>query len=216
MPLKGLESVNWLRIHHSHGSAWQFPEWLNELATDEDEAWEDGYAEDSALNKVSSYSNHQGSVYEVTPYVIPFLNQLLEIVSAQHKQKLLVILTQFAKGTQFPTEDDVSLRKAFEKQGIDFEATIRQAKQSYDDTQARLREGLSLYMTFLDKVDPGIRNEALKLVGVIGWNSTEARQALLALQERETNEKVRTEITNALNPKFDRPGEDDDDNQVYY
>src|SRR5215472_1207965 len=106
MPLKGLELIDWSHIKHSHGPATQFPEWLNALASGNDDAWLDDYDDDSPLNHIAEFSNHQGSIYEVTPYVIPFINQLLEIISEKHQTTLLSMLINFAKGEQYPSEDN--------------------------------------------------------------------------------------------------------------
>ena len=230
MPLTGLDQVDWAHIHHSPGgTAEKFPKWLEALVSDDDLAWADEMdievtEVESALDNITledmeaenwdrlafqnlvEYSNHQGSIYEVTPYVIPFVNQILGMVSPEHQRLLLFLLGGYARGYQFPNEDHEFMRGVYERKKIDFDAVLARDKQAVEDTHARLQESISLYTTFLTNSDLRVRKAAVELIGAISEYASEARQILVERLKVETDEDIRAAIHAEIMAQMGPPG----------
>ena len=94
MLLNGLDKIDWPNIRHSHGRATEFPTWIRQLLSDESEVRE------NAQENLFEYSNHQGSIYEVTPYLVPFLIELVAAEDTPDKAELLYHLASVGKSCQ--------------------------------------------------------------------------------------------------------------------
>ena len=65
--LKGLDDINWSELSHAYGPATDVPENLRKLLSIDKEEWENAYGE------LAHSIWHQGTVYSVTEFVVPFL-----------------------------------------------------------------------------------------------------------------------------------------------
>jgi len=88
--LSGLDKVNWGSIKHAYGSAKDIPAYLKMLAKNNNKTWS------KALTYIWENSNHQNSIYEATPYVAPFLLELLENLPSSRTTDLLRLLADNA------------------------------------------------------------------------------------------------------------------------
>src|SRR5882672_4558990 len=70
--LEGLDQVPWKRLQHCRGAATDVPQILRDLASDDKEV-----AEEAVLDGLWDKLCHQGTLYEASPYAIPFLLELL-------------------------------------------------------------------------------------------------------------------------------------------
>lgn len=95
--LEGLDKIDWLNIWHSHGKADDFPQWLNELASP------DNKVRRAAMENVSEYSNHQTSIYPISPIIIPFLIQLLGQEEVRGKSSILGLITALSYENKIDT-----------------------------------------------------------------------------------------------------------------
>ncbi len=220
MRLKGLELVDWAHLHHSHGTAERFPVCLNALASGASAAWLNDLGSDSAINYLWGHSIHQGSIYEITPHVVPFLNQILGIVSTEHQETLLEFLTHIAHASQYPS-DSIYERETAMKQGVDFDAALAVAKQRYEDTQARLRDGLLIYTALLDSTPSKRHSAAIDLIGAMGHRSIESRQLIVTwMAENKIETILHSEITKLFTKKYNAfdydENDDDDPSEIYY
>jgi hypothetical protein len=139
--LETLDSVDWAKLHHSHGTGEKFPQWIRDLASDNDVIFFD------AWNGILAYANHQGSAYEITPYVVPFILELLQAETISHKANLLEILASFAGADIFdPTPDTTILYHVEQNQ-----KRAGQSKwyEAYKNTYENLRRGIDLYIPYL-------------------------------------------------------------------
>jgi hypothetical protein len=82
-PLEGIDRVDWSKIKHCYGPATDVPRHLRALATGDDAARKD------AWRALCSSLFHQGSVYEASSYVIPFLIRLAEHPSVPEREQTL-------------------------------------------------------------------------------------------------------------------------------
>src|SRR5437660_1302427 len=89
--LETLSAVPWSELQHAYGTASDVPELIRALASPEQKVHED------ALVYLYSRVLHQGSVYSSTPYVVPFLCELLAVPEVQNKVGLLNYLRATAE-----------------------------------------------------------------------------------------------------------------------
>ena len=82
-----IDSVPWATLNHAYGTAENTPKYLRQLAS-----WVPSTRED-ALGVIRNGITHQGQCYEVTPYIVPFLLELVEASLVQDKQKIMEYCT---------------------------------------------------------------------------------------------------------------------------
>ncbi len=98
--LEKLDSIDWANIHHSHGTAEQFPQWIRELTSDDPETRQ------SAFELVREYSHHQDTNYQVTPYVVPFIVELAQKEDLQNRHQLIDLIGNYAYSTWWIFDDE--------------------------------------------------------------------------------------------------------------
>ena len=78
-----LDQVPWNELSHAYGTAERVPTSLRELAS-----WVPHISEE-ALYQLKASLTHQGQCYSSTPYVVPYLLELVDAKLVQDKDKLL-------------------------------------------------------------------------------------------------------------------------------
>lgn len=86
-----LNDIDWANIHHSHGTAEKFPLWIAALSAD------DRRQQKRALRNIGEYSLHQGTLYEVTPIVIPFVAEVLMLPPRPFHADVLYLVGEYAR-----------------------------------------------------------------------------------------------------------------------
>ena len=87
-----LDSIDWKSLHHSHGTAEEVPSQLRALASGSEHDAED------PLNYFWEFMLHQGSHYEVSPYVVRFLFEVLDSDTCCIRRELMDLLLGLAVG----------------------------------------------------------------------------------------------------------------------
>jgi hypothetical protein len=186
--LEGLDRIDWENISHSHGKAGDFPGWIRDLASDDRETRQ------QALEELWEFSNHQGSIYEVTPYVIPFLIELLQAETVQDKVEILAMMVSITT----PCRRDVAQSW--------YGGNERQ-------TLLNVKEGIPVYVDLLNHPTPLARQLAFELIVAIKgelWDQA-VQEPLQAAVAREADPQVKAEMVTSLGqfllncyiPKFD-------------
>ena len=85
-------SVDWGHISHSHGTADEVPARLTALVGPS------AKDRDKVLEYFWEYILHQGSRYEASPYVVPFLFEVLEEVEPLCQEEIIDLLLGLAVG----------------------------------------------------------------------------------------------------------------------
>ena len=96
MSLNGLDDVPWSALTHAYGSAADVPALIRSLASSDDVERRDAYDE--------LYTNiwHQGTVYEATIHVLPFLVELLRDPSTPNRGTLADLVASIITGISPP------------------------------------------------------------------------------------------------------------------
>lgn len=174
--LERLEAIDWSALHHAYGPADDVPELLRALLSTDDEirgrAWEALYG-----NVV-----HQGTVWEATPHVVPFLIEILEAREGPDPARVLRYLAALAGGTgdEGDEGDDGSM--------YDDAPDLLRHRGAPGLTRAAVGRGLDVYREHLRSPDAGCRTEAANLLAMI---PVETSAELLQAYRAETDEVAR-------------------------
>jgi hypothetical protein len=90
--LKGIDTVNWAELNHAHCSAYDVPPLLRALLSDNADH------RDFACQLLHETVWHQGTIYETTSHIVPFLIQLLSFSNISSKEHILILLGSIASG----------------------------------------------------------------------------------------------------------------------
>jgi hypothetical protein len=205
-PLDTLDQIDWATIHHSHlGTCEQFPIYIRALLSDNDESWSYDPYTGSPFSEMWEYCSHQGTLSEVAPVVIPFLVELIQVISNQRKEQLLDMLTSFALSCQFFWDDmsEYALQMYRELFGDEYEMKRNQEDSYTEQTRAVLRRYLPLWQTLLNDESLVLRRSVIPLLTRMGrWNievATEINELLANRLLIEPENESRDMITQAIN-----------------
>ncbi len=90
--LEEVDSINWAKLEHSHGTAEDVPAHLQAIAGTSEEA------RDAAFSYIWGYLLHQGTRHNSCPYIVRFLFELLEAPGCPVQQRLIDLLLALAVG----------------------------------------------------------------------------------------------------------------------
>lgn len=120
--LDGLDQIPWNRLRHAHGAADDVPDLLRRLRTASPEMT----GEQSPLWHLSGNIWHQGTVYEATPYAVPFLIELAAHPLVPDRLGILQLLAAIATGRSYRdvhgnllNEPDFAERQALELRWVE-------------------------------------------------------------------------------------------------
>jgi hypothetical protein len=89
---EGANAIDWTKLSHSHGTCEQVPARLRMLLANSKQE------RSAALEYFWEYMLHQGSRYEASPHVVPFLFEALEAPKCVIERELIDILLALAVG----------------------------------------------------------------------------------------------------------------------
>jgi hypothetical protein len=92
--LAGLEGVPWAQVEHAYGPAEDVPELLRGLTGSREQ-------QEHALYELHGNVWHQGTVYEATAHVVPFLARLALSEPSPLRDELLDLLADIANGSSY-------------------------------------------------------------------------------------------------------------------
>lgn len=123
--LEGLDKINWSQLHHAFGNASNVPSWIRALLSDNKQTRE------SAIYELSENLQHQGTVYEASFYVVPFLLELLKSPVTPDKAEIAMLLADMGNNSggthyEFSGTDDKVVERNVEK-GKRYAESIRLA-----------------------------------------------------------------------------------------
>jgi hypothetical protein len=170
--LERLDDTDWAALDHAYGPADDVPDLLRALLSEDEEARRRAWQ--------TLYGNviHQGTVWEVTPHVVPFLIEMLE-GDAPEPARVLRYLAALAEGTGDDGEDDSFYEDAPE---------LARHRGAPARTREAVRQGLHVYRAYTTSPDAACRTEAANLVGLLG---AETADELVQRYLAETDEVAR-------------------------
>jgi hypothetical protein len=91
-PLSGLDDVSWASLHGTYRAAEDLPMWIEALSSP------DGEVRHRALDEVWAAVIHQGTRWQVSAYVVPFLVQLVDDPTTPDRGTLTSLLRHVGVG----------------------------------------------------------------------------------------------------------------------
>jgi len=158
--LEALDGVPWAALHHAYGSAEDVPAILRAVAS----------GDEDALDSLFGNVWHQGTVYEATPHVVPFLLELLDAPGAS-TSTLLSLLHAIGTGHS------------------------ERWKEPCAEVVAR---GAERYLDLLDSPNPTVRASAAHTLGACVSRASELSPRLATHIARERDELVRAALVFAI------------------
>lgn len=165
--LDRLDDIPWASLTHAYGSAADVPDQIRALTSKSTEERE------QALWDLCGNVFHQGSRYEATPFVVPFLYELLANNSTPAKRDIIYFLVHLALGYE----------EYYLPDGIDEQALTNELNEADGGVAAKcyhaVRAGASQLLELLEYEDDSVRRAA---VYALAWFPTEARRSIPAIQ----------------------------------
>ncbi|MDP9312576.1 MAG: hypothetical protein M3R24_17095 [Chloroflexota bacterium] len=186
--LKGLETVDWSRLGHAHGKATDVPALLRATLSG------NPHHRDFAFQLLHETIWHQGTVYQATQYVVPFLIGLLTHSETPDKAAILRLLQCLSTGYPSVSEHDSWQREWFAKQDRDFQAAVAQAADEVQQAHDAVRRGLYQYFALLHDQHTRVRRDVIPLLCTF---PEAADRVLPVLQQHlnvETDHAVKAEV----------------------
>jgi len=169
--LEGLDLVDWKSLQHAYGSAIDTPQYIRLLASaDEGER-------KKAYDHLISAVNHQGSVYSVTPAVVPFLIELLNDQNTPERHNILRLLISFVESCN---EHLYVIENALDPISI---GIFQIQMQTYN----HVASGLDVYIRLLTSEISPLRRNAAQLFKAFVDRTEQIRPALWAALQSETD-----------------------------
>jgi hypothetical protein len=153
--LEDLDTIDWSKIHHAYGPAEDIPATLRTLASGSKKQRE------QALWELHGNIWHQGTVYEATAYVVPFLLELVSDDTAAFME-ILGLLALIASGSSYlqvhGRRADMSEEEYSERLNRELD-WVAQSRRS-------VGRGAKLFMDLIDAKDPRLREMGVLLLGL--------------------------------------------------
>lgn len=184
--LEKLDSIDWANIHHSHGIATNFPKWIRELLSPDESVWS------TACENLREYSNHQDTLYDVTPYVIPFLTEIIQECNTASCPKIIELIGRYAAASAWVVNDKVLIayerltrRLTEEGQTRSLEYRIMY-KALAEQVNQELLKALPVLLGFMTSQNHEIKCAAFKAVFSFQANHSVTVPALVQALDKDT------------------------------
>lgn len=188
--LERLDSIDWDSLRHAYGRASDVPalirSLLAEAATDRDDALQGLY------DRVC----HQGTVYDATAHVVPFLIELLESGHLPDKDGVATLLASIAGGTGFYTvhaqKENTRTRweELLSKDGRSLNEVIKEETGTIAAVRREVASGLHLLIPYLEHPEPEVRMMVASALAHYDEQAGILLQPLRSAIEAESDEEV--------------------------
>jgi HEAT repeat protein len=146
--LDGLEDIPWAKLRHAFGSASDVPSLLRSVASP------DAQVRSKALAELWNNIWHQGTVYEATPYALPFLIGLLQREDHPDRASVACLIASIIAGRGYYEVHSALVVNA--KRG-EFADEIEHERAIVAEVQRVGVDALPELLPFLIDSDPDVR-----------------------------------------------------------
>ncbi len=178
-----LDTIDWSRLETVYGTAEAIPVALRDLASPDEEiravAWQTLWSE----------LEHQGTVYQATAYAAPFLVAWLPEAQGEEKCHLVTFLARLARGNSYKRQH-LNLTDKQHKQDPIFQQEMAEEIRWVELTHQAVREGMDLYLAFLDGQDLQLRMATTYLLASFQEDQAQLTSPLRAYLVQETDERM--------------------------
>ncbi|HYF66105.1 MAG TPA: hypothetical protein VD886_24965 [Herpetosiphonaceae bacterium] len=197
--LRGIDTVDWAALSHAHGLATDVPPLLRALLSDEPDHRE------FACVLLHETVWHQGTIYQASSHVVPFLLQMLRVPDLPAKMEVLALLGSIASGGPGILADSDWAREAYAKHGRNFEAAVAEWAEYAQQAYAAVWSGLDAYVGFYSDPDPMIRRCVTNLICLLPASAAPDVLPVLETQlSEQTDPDIRADILSQAASFFTR------------
>ena len=187
--LNGIDTVDWAALHHAHGPATDVPPLLRALLSDDEDHRE------FACDLLHETVWHQGTIYQASSHIVPFLIQMLRVPDMPAKMEVLALLGAIASGGPGILADSDWARDSYAKHGGDFEAAVAEWAGYAQHAYAAVHAGLDAYVGFYADPDPMIRRCVTNLICLLPGSAAADVLPILETQLHEqTDPDIRADL----------------------
>lgn len=190
--LQGIEQINWSELSHAYGIAIDTPAWLR--ATFSGNPYHRGIAFESLHSSIC----HQGTIYQATSYVVPFLIRMLSFEHTPDLDEVILLLDAISWSY-------TDLLQYFENEGIDFNKRALEEEYVFYAREAHtaVRAGLKQYLPLIYHPLAKVRQANARLLCSFPEDADQILPALYDQVRQEIDEEVQgwtinSEIVNYL------------------
>ncbi len=191
--LEGLDSIDWSRLNTCYGYSEEIPVALRNLLSD-----------DAALRRVAfgtlhTELTHQGSIYEASVYVVPFLLELLALPDMPDKLSLVGLLANLGSKNTYLRDSfqELAMRLLFKDiaqigrgESPDLQKKRNAYRMAVEKTHQAVREGLPLLLPLLADGDPAMRMKVAYLFTFFPEGTSWLSPVVIAQLQEEPQECV--------------------------
>lgn len=190
--LKGLNQIPWGQLQHAGGPASNIPTLLRLLTSSVQEDRE------YALYELYGSIWHEGAVYQATPFVVPFLLELLEAPDVEGKDELLRLLAHLATG-------ESALAAHMDLPHHELQCLFPHYQQSLDkertwinDTRNAIVQGLPTFLRLLDADQTELCVNAAYILSHFPQEKTHIQDVLCKHLQKTNNSQRKASLLLAL------------------
>jgi HEAT repeat protein len=187
-----LQSIPWADLSHAYGKASDVPLQLKDLVSEEKEKRQ------KALYELCSSVCHQGTIYEVTSYVVPFLVRILRSHQTPDREFVAGLLAAIANGSGYfgvHAQVDSQLGDVWEgilsRRGLDLEEQLALEETWVTAVREAVDPHLDLLYEFIQHKVWDIRFEVASALGKYPDHAKESLEILRTALEQEEDEEIR-------------------------
>jgi hypothetical protein len=156
--LRDIDTVDWAALSHAHGPASDVPSLLRALLSEDEDHRE------FACDLLHETVWHQGTIYQASSHIVPFLIQMLRVPELPAKMEVLALLGSIASGGPGILADSDWARESYTKHGRDFEAAVAEWAEYAQQAHEAVCTGLDTYVGFYSDPDSMIRRCVTNLI----------------------------------------------------
>jgi hypothetical protein len=178
-----LDTIDWPSLETAYGTAAAIPAALRNLASPDEEvrtaAWETLWSE----------LEHQGTVYQASAYAAPYLVAWLTEPQGAEKLDMVTLLAILARGNSYKRQH-LNLTDEQRKQDPLFQQEMAEEIRWVELTHQAVREGIDLYLAFLDEQDLQVRMATTYLLASFPEDQERLTPPLQTYLMQETDERM--------------------------
>jgi hypothetical protein len=196
---RGLDKIDWSSLHDAYGSAECFPVFLNASLHEN--------KEDSklAFHELWGTIWHQGTIYQVTAYAVPFIAEILQSSYVVNKESYAMLLTDCLTGSPsfgswLSKEEELRWRKIYDSQGRDFDKTLEECNRTAIEVKEVGRQCVQLLYPYLKEFenDHWVRGRIARALSVYPEFADQSISLLKQALENEDDEEARDDFIDAI------------------
>ncbi len=187
--LKGINEIDWENTY----CCWPefckyFPLYLKGITSDNQEVFNLAYGE------LSCQIQHQGTIYEATAKVMPFLVKLVGDKNFKWKSKILKALPRLASGSSYLEAHQHMCLLASERAKPDFEERLEKELKDVYDTYMAVVSGSEIYTDLINSETPEFREYAAILLAIAPEDLNKSKDVLFNRLKIEKDESINATI----------------------